>query len=91
MYAKTFGYTGSVNIINQNYYSDYNGTDGNEDGIGDTPYVINDENQDPYPLMEPIEIEAIPEFPLWIILPLFLTVTVVVALYRKKLSKPPIH
>ncbi|PVX27594.1 MAG: hypothetical protein CW716_01470 [Candidatus Bathyarchaeum sp.] len=90
-YAKTFGYTGSVNIINQNYYSDYNGTDGNEDGIGDIPYVINDENQDPYPLMEPIEIKAIPEFPLWIILPLFLTVTVVVTLYRKKLSKPPIH
>jgi len=29
----------------------------------------------------------IPEFPSWIILPLFLTVTLVVAIYRKKLSK----
>ena len=90
-YAKTFGYNGSQNIINQNYYSDYNGTDGNGDGIGDTPYVINEENQDNYPLMDPIEIEAIPEFPSWIILPLFLTVALVVTLYRKRLVKPPIH
>jgi len=29
----------------------------------------------------------IPEFPSWIILPLFLTVTLVVAIYRRKLSK----
>jgi nitrous oxidase accessory protein len=90
-YAKTFGYNGSVNIINQNYYSDYNGTDGNGDGLGDTPYIINDENQDPYPLMEPIEIKAIPEFPSWIILPLLLTVALAVTLYRKRLVKPPIH
>jgi N-acetylneuraminic acid mutarotase len=31
--------------------------------------------------------EYIPEFPSWIILPLFLTVTLVVAIYRRKLSK----
>lgn len=86
-YAKTFGYNGSVNIINQNYYSDYNGTDGNGDGIGDIPYIINDENQDPYPLMEPIEIEAIPEFPSWIILPLFLMASLVAIIVKKRLSK----
>ncbi|MCD6485157.1 MAG: hypothetical protein J7L47_08625, partial [Candidatus Odinarchaeota archaeon] len=34
-----------------NYWSDYNGTDANEDGIGDTPYYINDDNVDHYPLM----------------------------------------
>jgi len=43
-----------------NYWSDYNGTDlysgpyQNEtgsDGIGDTPYVIDDDNRDRYPLM----------------------------------------
>jgi parallel beta-helix repeat protein len=42
-----------------NYWSDYNGTD-NDDGIGDTPYVIDENNQDNYPLMKPVDIEAIP-------------------------------
>jgi len=36
-----------------NYWSDYNGTDTNGDGIGDSPYVINDNNIDEYPLMAP--------------------------------------
>jgi len=36
-----------------NYWSDYNGTDGNGDSIGDTPYVIDENNQDNYPLMSP--------------------------------------
>jgi len=45
-----------------NYWSDYNGTDfcngpyQNEtgyDGIGDTPYFIDDNNEDNYPLMNP--------------------------------------
>ena len=37
-----------------NYYDDYTGTDRNRDGIGDTPYQI-DEDRDMYPLMEPGE------------------------------------
>jgi len=35
-----------------NYWSDYNGTDNNHDGIGDTPYVVDVQNQDRYPLMQ---------------------------------------
>ena len=34
-----------------NYWSDYNGTDSNGDGIGDIPYYINDGNIDNHPLM----------------------------------------
>jgi parallel beta-helix repeat protein len=34
-----------------NYWSDYVGTDGNNDGIGDQPYVIDENNTDRYPLM----------------------------------------
>jgi parallel beta-helix repeat protein len=36
-----------------NYWSDYNGTDENRDGIGDSPYVIDENNRDNYPLMKP--------------------------------------
>jgi len=54
VYAET-----SVNVWDKgypsggNYWNDYSGVDSNEDGIGDTPYPIDENNQDRYPLMKP--------------------------------------
>jgi parallel beta-helix repeat protein len=68
-----------------NYWSDYNGTDNNHDGIGDTPYVIDVNNIDHYPLMVQY---VIPEFPTFLILPLFMIATslVITACRRKHLN-----
>jgi len=41
------------NRLEGNFWSDYNGSDSNRDGIGDSPYVIDANNQDRYPLMNP--------------------------------------
>jgi parallel beta-helix repeat protein len=53
-----------------NYWSDYNGTDADDDGIGNTPYLVDDHypleganDTDNYPLMNPIEI-AVPSLPI---------------------------
>jgi parallel beta-helix repeat protein len=79
----------STNIWNNekegNYWNNYTGIDNNHDGIGDTPHIINENNQDNYPLMNPIEIEVIPEFPSWLILPLFLVGTLSALVVKKRL------
>ena len=56
-----------------NYWSNYNGTDENKDGIGDAPYSFRTNsymglgdtvNTDNFPLMKPpVDLETIPEFP----------------------------
>ena len=70
-----------TNSSQGNYWNDYNGTDNTGDGIGDTPYVIDDNNQDNHPLMESV---TIPESPSLIILPILVAVSVDVKIYRKK-------
>jgi hypothetical protein len=42
-----------------NYWSDYAGTDADGDGIGDTPYVIDTNRSDRYPLMAPFDIDSV--------------------------------
>jgi len=74
-----------------NFWYQYNGTDTDGDGVGDTPYVIStlpyftDNN----PLMEPYgnPIVEVPEFPSWIILPLLLTATLLIIFFNRKLPK----
>jgi hypothetical protein len=41
-----------------NYWSNYTTTDANKDGIGDTPYVIDANNRDNFPLISPINLES---------------------------------
>ena len=67
-----------------NYWDDYSGFDENGDAIGDTPYFINENNQDNHPLMETV---IIPEFSSWAPLLIMLFAVMAVALvYRHRLS-----
>ena len=54
------GSTPAVNIwdngVEGNYWNNYNGTDQNGDGIGETPYIVDEKNQDNYPLIVPVNI-----------------------------------
>jgi parallel beta-helix repeat protein len=62
-YAMTFGYGGSTNTLNENFWSDYkskypNATEVDASGIGNTPYVINENNTDYRPLMRQVDIST---------------------------------
>ena len=62
-----------------NYWDDYNGTDADEDGIGDTPYNISGgTTKDLYPLIEPIET------PGFGIILAFIAITIVYIFKKKK-------
>lgn len=72
VYLNYFGYSGnaSVGIIGAssqlkwdngtygNFYFDYQGDDKDGNGIGDTPYVINEQNIDHYPLVDAASINT---------------------------------
>jgi len=84
-----FADTDSVNDWNitvagkGNYWSNYTGVDNDGDGIGDTPYVIDENNQDNYPLMTEF---IIPEFQSWTVMLVILTLlAVAVAIYKRRL------
>jgi len=64
-----------------NYWDNYTGNDNNDDGIGDTSYVIAENNQDNYPLVGQY---VIPEFPSWtpLLIAGFFAVTVFSIAYR---------
>lgn len=68
-----------------NYWDDYTGVDENGDEIGDTPYIIDENNQDNYPSVNPPDISSIPEFPSLAILPLLATILLVIFVYRKNI------
>lgn len=71
-----------------NYWSDYNGTDNDGDGVGDSPHFVYENNEDNYPLMNPVDITTIPEFPSWTpLLTTLIAVVVVAVVYRRKLDK----
>jgi hypothetical protein len=71
-----------------NYWSNYNGTDNNGDGIGDEPYIIDENNQDNYPLINPIDMETIPEFPSWTLLATgFFVIFLVSIAFRQRIKQ----
>jgi nitrous oxidase accessory protein NosD len=69
-----------------NYWDDYDGSDKNDDEIGDTPYIIDENNRDNRPSMYPLDVSAIPEFPTWVILPLLAAMLSVILIYRRNMK-----
>ncbi|WNZ29982.1 MAG: right-handed parallel beta-helix repeat-containing protein [Candidatus Bathyarchaeota archaeon] len=83
-----------------NYWGDYTGTDNNQDGIGDSPYFItavtwdNDVGgdvtfvggQDNHPIINPIDINDISQFPSWTpVLIMLVAFLIVAVIYKQKL------
>jgi parallel beta-helix repeat protein len=75
-----------------NYWSDYNGTDSNRDGIGDTYYRIDILNQDRYPLIQstaqpPVPAAKVPVEAIVLGVSVAVVVAVAVLAYRQRRQK----
>jgi len=72
-----------------NFWSDYNGTDINNDGVGDTRYVVDILNQDRYPLMQspvkfPVPATEVPIELVFLGISAFVIIVVLVFVYRQR-------
>jgi nitrous oxidase accessory protein len=69
-----------------NYWDKYTGLDSDGDGIGDIPYIIDENNRDNHPLTNMVSV--IPEFPSGAVLaPFFVATLLLVILYFRKGKK----
>ena len=62
-----------------NYWDNYTGLDSDEDGVGDTPYIINENNRDNYPLVESSKISEKERYPNLLAVAVTVTVVVIIA------------
>ena len=78
--------------VDENYWSMYFGADADDYGIGDTSHVFREVNlksfTDNHPLMTPVDINVIPEFPSWTPLLIMLVAVMVVAVIYKRRLRP---
>jgi parallel beta-helix repeat protein len=70
-----------------NFWDDYNGADADNNGVGDSPYIIDSNNLDNYPLMQKFDPaqSVVPEFAsLIVLLSMMLTASIGLVAHRKR-------